>query len=72
MKRKRNELRFRVTFSINLCDNLHKSFEVWAKTKDKALKKAEKLIQQDESVHSYGLPIVEEIKSEGCVHFLVV
>lgn len=63
MKRKRNELHFRVTFSINLCDNVYKSFEVWANTKEKALKKAEKFIQQDESVHSYGLPIVEEIKS---------
>ena len=69
MKRKLNELRFRVTFSINLCDNMYKSFEVWASNKEKALKKAEKLIQQEESVYSYGLPIVEEIKSEGCVLF---
>ena len=37
MKRKLNELRFRVTFSINLCDNMYKSFEVWASNKEKAL-----------------------------------
>lgn len=61
MKLHKTKSQYHVTFSINLCDSNFKSYEVFATSESAALRKAEKIIQQDAEIKSYGLPSIHKI-----------
>lgn len=61
----RNKACYYVIFGINLCDNAYRAYEVYASSELAALRKAEKIIQQDTSVKSYGLSSINKVSLEA-------
>lgn len=62
MKMNKNKTHYIVTFEINHDSRMHKSVDVWASSKDKAIKLAEKCIHKESNVFYYCCPSVKEVE----------
>lgn len=63
MKMNKNKPHFRVTFSVNSNACERRTYDVWASSPKKALKKAEELIKSDNGVYYHYCSKVEQLSS---------